>query len=171
MRVAVGSRNPVKVRATERALDGLASDVDPVAVDSGVGEQPWGQAETVAGATNRAERARATGEYDLGVGIEGGVATVDGVDGLFLVMWAAVTNGETVGHGGGPTLRLPERVRARLEDGAELGPVMDDLLGEDDVKHRQGAAGALTAGTIDRESALVHALAGSLAPFVTGYYR
>jgi non-canonical (house-cleaning) NTP pyrophosphatase len=33
-----------------------------------------------------------------------------------------------------------------------------------------GAAGVLTDGSIDRESALAHAVAGALGPFVTDLY-
>ncbi|MFC4549047.1 MULTISPECIES: inosine/xanthosine triphosphatase [Halorussus] len=192
MRVGVGSTNPVKRRATEAAFESLestASDtaasettatdstpvesvaVESVAVASGVSEQPFGERETVAGAENRARNALDSGEYDLGVGLEGGVAEAEGVDGLFLVMWAAATDGERVGRGAGPRLRLPDAIADRIRDGEELGPVMDDVLGEDDVAKKQGAAGALTAGIVDREGALADAVAGALGPFVTGLYE
>ena len=192
MRVGVGSTNPVKRRATEAAferLESTASDtaasettatdstgvesvaVDSVAVASGVSEQPFGERETAAGAANRARNALGSGEYDLGVGLEGGVAEVEGVDGLFLVMWAAATDGERVGRGAGPRLCLPVAIAGRVRDGEELGPVMDDVLGEDDVAKKQGAAGALTAGIVDREGALADAVAGALGPFVTDLYE
>jgi len=170
MRVAVGSRNPVKRAATERALNGRDATVEAVGVDSGVAEQPRGHAETVTGAENRARAALASTDADLGVGIEGGVATVEGADGLFLIMWAAVTDGERWGRGGGPTLRLPEDVATRVREGAELGPVMDDLLDTNGVARDRGAAGVLTGGSIDRESALAAAVAGALGPLVTDFY-
>lgn len=176
MRVAVGSGNPVKRDATANALPS-ATEVDAVSVDSGVSEQPWGETETIEGAGNRARRALDAGNYDLGVGLEGGVARVESphdgdpiVDGLFLTMWAAATDGDRIEYGGGPRLRLPDSVADRLEAGEELGPVMDDLLDTNGVKHDQGAAGVLTGGIVDRESALRHALAGALGPFVTEYY-
>lgn len=176
MRVAVGSGNPVKRDATANALPDDAV-VESVAVDSGVSEQPWGEAETIDGAGNRARRALESGDYDLGVGLEGGVSRVEAADrddplveGLFLTMWAVATDGDRFEYGGGPRLRLPRDVTARLEDGEELGPVMDDLLDTTGVKHDQGAAGVLTGGIVDRESALRHALAGALGPFVTGFY-
>ncbi len=173
MRVGVGSRNPVKIAAVETAFDGLGQRavVESVAVESGVPEQPFGEAETAEGAENRARRARRElSKCDLGVGLEGGVAEVPGTDHLYLIMWAAVTDGETVGRGAGPRLQLPNSVARRIRDGEELGPVMDDLLGEDDVAKKQGAAGALTGGIIDRREALEHAVAGALAPFVTDFY-
>jgi len=184
MRVGVGSGNPVKRRAVERVLESSRGvelveelDGDPttvavesVPVPSGVGEQPAGHAETVAGAENRAEAVLVAGDYDLAVGIEGGVAEFDGADGLFLVMWAVVSDGSRAGRGAGPSLELPADVAARIDHGAELGPVMDDLLDTTGVARRGGAAGALTAGRVDRADALSTAVAGALGPFVSELY-
>jgi non-canonical (house-cleaning) NTP pyrophosphatase len=58
-----------------------------------------------------------------------------------------------------------------LQDGAELGPVMDDLLDTSGVAENQGAAGVLTAGMTDRTEALRTAVAGALGPFVTDHYE
>ncbi len=165
-RVAVGSTNPVKVAATERALDLPAT---AVAVDSGVSDQPRGVEQTVAGAENRARRAL-DGDRDLGVGIEGGVAQRPGVDGLHLVMWAAVTDGDRLGRGSGPSVRLPDGVAERVRAGEELGPVMDDLTGAAGVKHDEGAAGVLTGGRTDRERALAQAVAAAAGPVLTDWY-
>ena len=176
MRVGVGSGNPVKRRAVEAVLDagedafGEAAAVEAVPVDSGVSEQPTGHGETVAGAETRARNALAAGAYDLGVGIEGGVADVEAAPGLFLVMWAAAADGDRLERGSGPALRLPEQVAERVRDGAELGPVMDDALGESEVARGRGAAGALTGGRIDRTEALSAAVAGALGPFATDLY-
>ncbi|WP_434522649.1 DUF84 family protein [Halorubrum sp. AS12] len=187
LRVGVGSGNPVKRRAVELAL-GSAADADlpgdptgvaveSVPVDSGVSEQPTGHAETVAGAENRAaavlevgSEADRTAAYDLGVGIEGGVAEFDGTDDRYLIMWAAVTDGDRVGRAAGPSLALPADVAARIDDGAELGPVMDDLLGTEGVATRGGAAGALTNGRVDRAEALAAAVSGALGPFASALY-
>jgi len=170
MRIAVGSENPVKVAATEAAIGDLpGATVDAVAVESGVAEQPTGLDETRTGARNRARRAYETGGYTLGVGIEGGVATL-GTDDLYLVMWAAVTDGQQVGLGSGPAFRLPAEIGERVAAGEELGPVMDDVLGEDDVARKQGAAGALSGGVVDRDDALAAATAAAMGPFVTDRY-
>jgi inosine/xanthosine triphosphatase len=181
MRVGVGSTNPVKRSATESALGEFpGAVVESVAVESGVSEQPVGESETVEGARNRARNVLDAGEYDVGVGVEGGVAevrvgvadeAVDGTDGLFLIMWAAATDGDRMGLGAGPRLRLPDSIASRVRDGEELGPVMDDVLGMDDVAEKQGAAGALTGNVIDRESALESAVAGAFGPFVTDLYE
>jgi len=197
MRVGVGSGNPVKRRAVERALgvggesdsgavlhdaevgplDGLPDDPETVAVESvpvpsGVSEQPTGHTETIAGAENRAAAVldAAPDAYDLGVGIEGGVARFDGGNGLFLVMWAAVSDGSRVGRGAGPSLELPDAVAARIGEGEELGPVMDDILDTTGVAKRGGAAGALTNGRVSRADALATAVAGAFGPVVSDLY-
>ncbi|NIB98701.1 inosine/xanthosine triphosphatase [Halobacterium sp. R2-5] len=166
MRVAVGSGNPVKRDAVAAALPDATAEA--VSVESGVPEQPWGDDETAEGARNRAERAFESGEFDIGVGLEGGVAERNGD--LFLIMWAAASDGERAETGGGPRMRLPDDVAARLYDGAELGPVMDDLLDTSGVAEDQGAAGVLTGGITNRTEALRTAVAGALGPFVTDYY-
>ncbi|MFC3478422.1 DUF84 family protein [Halobacterium litoreum] len=184
MRVAVGSGNPVKRDAVAAALPDAT--VDAVPVESGVSEQPWGDDETVEGARNRARRALGD-EYDLAVGLEGGVCAVERRetagnasgetassergDSLFLVMWAAATDGERTEVAAGPRLRLPESVAKRLRDGEELGPVMDDVLDTSGVAENEGAAGVLTAGMTDRTEALRTAVAGALGPFLTDYYE
>ncbi|OIB57522.1 DUF84 family protein [Natrialba sp. SSL1] len=195
MEIAVGSTNPVKVDAVERVLEShncacnADSDCDhgsetdcscdcpaldppatPVAVDSGVPEQPWSVEETITGARNRARRAYDTTMADYAVGLEGGVARFDGVDGLSLVMWAAVTDGTRVEVGSGPTLRLPDEIAARLENGEELGPVMDDVLDTTGIAEAEGAAGVLTDGLTDRTRALSEAVACAFGPFLTSYY-
>lgn len=170
MHVAVGSLNPVKRAATEQVVAAEWS-VEAVAVDSGVPEQPTGHDETVRGAETRARNAFAAVETaDFGVGIEGGVATFDAVAAPYLVMWAAVTDGERVTRAAGPALPLPDGVAARIDRGEELGPVLDDVLGTSGIAKQGGAAAAFTGGAIDRESALAHAVAGALGPYVSDLY-
>jgi inosine/xanthosine triphosphatase len=168
MRVAVGSGNPVKRDATTRAIADATVVAEPV--PSGVSEQPVGHGETRTGAENRARAALRAGDYDVGVGIEGGVATFDGASDPFLVMWAAVTDGERSGCGTGPSLRLPPAIADRVDDGEELGPVMDDVLGTTDVAKKAGAAGAFTDGRMTRTDALESAVTSAMAPFLSDLY-
>ncbi|MFD1597416.1 inosine/xanthosine triphosphatase [Halobellus rarus] len=181
MRIAVGSGNPVKREATVRVFPDDEVVAEPVS--SGVSEQPMGHEETRQGARNRAAAALGAGAYDLGVGIEGGVASVGGpatgsggvearaADAeLYLVMWSAVTDGDRWGVGAGPSLPLPTAIAARVRDGEELGPVMDDVLGESNVAENQGAAGAFTDGRLTRTDALDAAVAAAASPFLSDLY-
>lgn len=171
MDVAVGSTNPVKQRAVERVLEEFAGSVVAVAVDSGVSEQPSSVEETVAGARNRSRRALAATDADYGAGLEGGVTRFEYVPGVRLIMWACVTDGDRLEVASGPSLRLPDAVGARLEAGEELGPVMDDRLGTDNIAEAAGAAGVLTSGLTSRTQALAEAVACALGPFVTTQYE
>ncbi|MDS0281129.1 inosine/xanthosine triphosphatase [Haloarcula onubensis] len=164
MHVAIGSENPVKVRALERVVP--EAETTALGVESGVPEQPWGRSETVRGARNRADAALAVTDADYGVGIEGGVAERDVPGGLWLVMWAAVTDGTTSHLGAGPSIRLPAAVAQRLRNGEELGPVLDDELGREDIAEQEGAIGVYTAGRVGRADALVDAVAGAFGPFL-----
>ncbi|QLG50864.1 inosine/xanthosine triphosphatase [Natrinema halophilum] len=170
MEIAVGSTNPVKIDAVERTLERYDPTVTAIDVDSGVGEQPRSVDETVRGAENRARRALAATRADYGVGLEGGIARFEPVPGLSLIMWGAVTDGARTERGGGPVLRLPDRVAERVTEGAELGPILDEMLGTENVAQAEGAAGVLTAGLTDRTQALGEAVSCSFGPFLTDYY-
>ncbi|WP_254273692.1 DUF84 family protein [Haloarcula marina] len=164
MYVAVGSENPVKRVAVERTIDGR---VEAVGVDSGVSEQPRGRRETVRGAENRARASLSATDAAFGVGIEGGVESREHPAGLWLIMWAAVTDGESVHFGAGPSIRLPEAVADRVRAGEELGPVLDDRLGREAVSEQEGAVGIYTDGRVTRTDALADAVAGAFGPFFT----
>ena len=187
MRVAVGSQNPVKRDATEAAFEHLVGvTVTAESVASSVSEQPVGHDETVRGAESRARKALSAGAYDLGVGIEGGVAEFgDDSSGrrtwsagagelyeaeLYLIMWAGVTDGNTMSCAAGPSVQLPNTVASRISDGEELGPVMKDEFNLENVPENQGAIGVLTGNVLDRKSVLRTAVAGALGQFVTDCY-
>ena len=167
-RVAVGSTNPVKVAAVGAVLArcGWTTSVLSVAVASGVSDQPFGDAETIAGATQRARAALEAGDADLGVGIEGGV--VDEAGAMRTCAWAAVVSRDgRVGVGGSLAMPLPARVAALVRDGVELGHAMDHVTGTQGTKHGAGAVGILTAGLVDRQRAYETLVAYALAPFLS----
>lgn len=166
MHVVVGSGNPVKRDAVATALATVPATVEAKPVGSGVPDQPWGHQQTVAGATTRAKRAYRLSGATLGVGLEGGVADDLPVPGTYLIMWAAVTDGDRLERGAGPQLRLPPAVAHVLSTGGELGPALAQELDTPNLKEDIGAAGALTDEIIDRSSALRHAVAGALGPFL-----
>ncbi|MFW5965117.1 MAG: DUF84 family protein [Halodesulfurarchaeum sp.] len=168
MDVAVGSRNPVKYQATAAVFEN--ANVEAVSVDPGVSEQPLTTAETIEGARKRARRALDAEKADLGVGIEGGVARVEGEEGWYLTMWAAVADDTRLEIGSGPRIRLPSSIAGELQAGAELGPLLDERLGTEGIKKERGAAGLLTENAIDRQSSLEHAVAAAMAPIRSSQY-
>jgi inosine/xanthosine triphosphatase len=167
MKVAVGSTNPTKVAAVETVVKRFWPDAEIIAlaVPTGVSEMPMSDEETITGARNRALAVRQAANADLGFGLEGGVHP-DPL-GLLLQGWVVVTDGngrEGVACAG--RLRLPPMIADRVLAGEELGPVMDDLLGEANVKAKGGAIGALTAGLIPREQSFAVGVGYALSPFV-----
>ena len=166
-RVVVGSTNPVKIAAVKAVLAraGSAARVQGLAVSSGVRDQPFGDTETIRGATQRARAALEMSGADLAVGLEGGVVDEDGL--MRTCAWASVVNRDgRVGVGGSLAISLPARVAALVRDGVELGHAMDRVTGGQDTKHGSGAVGILTAGLIDRQRAYEVLVTYALAPFL-----
>jgi inosine/xanthosine triphosphatase len=168
MKIAVGSKNPVKIEAVRLVVARVwpEADIVPLAVPSGVAAMPMSDADCLAGARNRAKAAQAMANASLGVGLEGGVNPEPA--GLMLLGWVAVVDGRgRQGVGGGARLPLPAGIAGQVLAGAELGPLMDELLGQEDVKRKGGAVGALTGGLVLRTDAFAMAVAYALAPFVS----
>jgi len=167
-RVAVGSRNPVKLAAVRAILERVQPSLhlEGVEVESGVPEQPVGDEQTQRGARNRAIAALRVTGAELAVGLEGGVVVLD--DGrMRSCAWAVVVdhNGRE-GMGGSLSMPLPELVAARIRAGEELGHAMDAIANVVGTKHGRGAVGILTAGLIDRQGAYEPMVAYALAPWL-----
>ena len=84
LRIAVGSQNPAKIGAVERALkrclhDNVTVQISGFNVPSGVPDQPFGDLETLVGGKNRAKAAYEAYQVenkippDIAVGMEGGL--------------------------------------------------------------------------------------------------
>ena len=150
------------------ARAGISASVEGIAAASDVPAQPRGDEETIRGARNRADRARAALGADLGVGLEGGVVELpDGS--LRTCAWAVVVDAAgRSGTGGSLAMPLPPAVAAMLADGLELGDAMDRLTGGRDTKYGAGASGILTAGLVDRQAAYESLVTYALAPWLAG---
>lgn len=171
-RVAVGSRNPVKVAAVSQVVRRLhaAALVEGVQVPSGVPDQPVGDAETQLGAAARARAAREALDADIGVGLEGGVVD-EGGGAMRTCAWAAVAlrDGREF-LGGSLAMPLPPAVAALVRSGVELGHAMDALTGGTDTKHGAGAVGILTNGMIDRQRAYETLVTYALSPVIAAEF-
>jgi len=166
--VIVGSSNPVKIAAVRAVIERLypTAEVSGVSVPSGVPDQPIGDAETQAGARQRAQLALVAGAGTLGVGLEGGIVVLpDGA--MRSCAWAVAVDADgREGVGGSLSMPIPEIVAARIRDGQELGYAMDAVARVTGTKHGLGAVGILTAGLVDRQRAYEHVVAYALAPWL-----
>ncbi|MCB0063512.1 MAG: inosine/xanthosine triphosphatase [Caldilineaceae bacterium] len=170
-RVAVGSTNPVKIAAVTHIIHQIwpAAEILAVAVASGVHAQPHSDDEAIQGATNRARQALAACGAELGIGLEGNVA--ESAYGLFNTGWAVVVDqGGVTGIGGSGRFLLPAKIAEAIRGGEELGPLMDQLSGEQNTRHRQGAFGIFTDDLITRQGALETALISALTRFLNPQY-
>jgi inosine/xanthosine triphosphatase len=168
-KVAVGSQNPVKLQAVQRAFRRVFPDSDlqaiAVEVTSGVDDQPRGDPEALSGALNRARAA--SKEYptaDFCVGIEGAVK--DTTVGMEAFAWVAVTSQRLVGKGRTATFYLPERVATSVRTGTELGQAIDALFDTVGSKRREGAIGLLTQGVLGRAELYEQGVLVALLPFL-----
>mmetsp|Transcript_113583 Transcript_113583/g.222718 ORF Transcript_113583/g.222718 Transcript_113583/m.222718 type:complete len:189 (+) Transcript_113583:68-634(+) len=175
--IAVGSTNPVKVAASvngvKRAFQLLGEvSTEKFNVPSGVSDQPMTDAETKAGAQNRAKAAYAAYQraHDgiapfLSVGLEGGVQQCDNSE-LECFAWIAVYNGTQTGFARTGSFVLPRRIRDLVVDeGMELGHADDLVFGATNSKQSSGAVGFLTNGVIDRAAYYEHAVILACIPF------
>ncbi len=170
MKIHVGTRNTLKVRAVRSAFalafDNEPLDVVAVEIEGGVPSQPFDD-EVVQGAICRARGALTGADY--GVGIEAGLVRFPGYDGYLSVQFCAVldrTGRLTVGHGPGHT--LPQEVLDRLMNGSTLNREMSQLSGIPEIKEKEGAIGILSGGRIDRFSITREAVLMALIPRVAG---
>ena len=167
-RVAVGSKNPVKLAAARAVVTRLAPGVTVEAIEtaSGVPDQPFGDEETIRGAVARARGAREKLDADFGIGLEGGVVEMpDGT--MRTCAWAAVVSRSgRHGVGGSLAMPLPESVASMVRSGMELGHAMDKLTGHSNIKHGAGAVGILTGGLVDRQAAYEVLVAYALSVFL-----
>ncbi|PIR58772.1 MAG: inosine/xanthosine triphosphatase [Candidatus Pacebacteria bacterium CG10_big_fil_rev_8_21_14_0_10_56_10] len=160
-RIFVGSDNPVKVNGVVNAASETWPEVvvTGLSVDSGVPAQPRSDEDTFQGALNRARAAleegwrlqpvNDDGQVALGVGLEGGVYRRG--DELWSTVWVAVldqTGYSTAANGA--RFKVPQPVADQIEAGGEMGPIMAQLVGERDVRRKQGMIGVITQGFVDR---------------------
>ena len=167
MRIAVGSQNPVKIAAVRTIVAKIwpAAEAHGVAVPSGVSAMPMNDAECIAGARGRATAALNALDADLGLGLEGGVHSINGQ--LFLTGWVmAVDRAGRESIGSAARMPLPPAVSAQVLSGRELGLVMDELTGRERTNHAEGAIGILTHQLMTRQRSFEAAVAYALVPWL-----
>ncbi len=165
LKVCVGSVNPAKVAAVRGAFSCYFKELEISFrdVESGVSVQPNSAQETFFGAQTRARNA--FGGCDYSVGIEGGLFEMPA--GYMLGAVACIFDGKNFFFGTASFLMLPLDVVARVLAGEELGPLVDELTGLKNSKHKEGVVGIVTKGIVTRDKALEQAVVMALAPIVS----
>ena len=155
----IGTTNKAKLHACEAVLKQYFphSKITGISVSSDVSDQPFGDEETLEGALNRARKASENGEFAVGIGLEGGVRFVNKQ--LYICNWGALhlPDGSSF-TAGGAQIELPIDIAREIQDGKELGPVIEKHFRKDNIRHNEGAMGILTNGTISRTDLFAHIL-------------
>ena len=162
--IAVASANPAKIAAVEQCFCQVFPDkqlrVSGFACESGVRAQQLCAEETLLGAENRIAQLKNQIAADFYVAIEAGL------EGEMTFAWMVIHHGNQVGKARSASLMLPPAALALLARGEELGDVMDQLFGTQNIKQAGGAIGLLTGNRLSRASVYQQALVLALIPFL-----
>ncbi len=171
MKIAVGSKNPVKIAAVENVVKKVWPDAEVVGIEvsHGTSIQPNTQKDAIEGALNRAILAQKQTNADFGFGLEG--STFDSEHGMFLDGWAAVVDKHgNKGIASCGCLMLPEKLAKEVRQGKELGPATDAIFGHDNIKQKEGTVGMLTGNMVKRTEAFERGVTYALAKFLNPQY-
>lgn len=170
MKILVGSKNPVKLKAVEETFTMYYNSIEVIGlnVNSEVPDQPIGD-DTFRGAENRTRSLASINEEqqlnaDFFVGIEGGISKIYNNWFAFGAMCVMSKNREKT-FGTSAHFELPEIVTKELLKGRELGDVMDEIMREDNTKQKGGAIAFFTLGKMDRKELYIPGLISALVPF------
>ena len=168
--VIVGSLNPVKIEATRIAFTRVWPEqnwiVNGCAVPSGVSAQPMSFTETIRGARNRAVNALSTSAASLyTVGIEGGLQQIEGqwYDFGWIIIRDRAGNegiGATIG------MAVPPRMIEMIQQGMELGDVIDIVFEKQNSKQVNGHFGLMTHDALTRSAAYADGVVSALSHFI-----
>ncbi|MCK4730540.1 MAG: inosine/xanthosine triphosphatase [Candidatus Aenigmarchaeota archaeon] len=177
-KILVGSQNPVKINSVKEGFSNYFKNIEVIGVDvnSGVPDQPVND-EIFEGAKNRALELKKKDDLEnLGggffVGIEGGITEINSKWHNFMVVYIIDDKGRT-GLGTSSHFELPEIVAKKLLNGGELGPAMDELTGDSNIKQKGGAIGFFTKDVLNRKDLCVPGVITALIPFINEklYFR
>jgi len=163
MKIVVGSKNPVKVKACENVFKLLFENFEISCIEVKTKKQPLGMHETIKGAIKRAEEAVKYG--DIGVGIEAGLIEIPFTEsGYFDIQFCAIKDGKKLTLGCGMGFEYPRKVVDNVLKGSSVGEIIAELSGISNIGRKIGAIGFLSNGIINREKLTEQAVLAALIP-------
>ncbi len=185
MLIVIGTLNRAKTEGFKKAVDTISKNInDPlwntieynsVETSSGVSSRPLSTDEMINGAINRARDAlKKVPNADFSVGMEGGVYTNS--FGTYLGAWIAIIKNsqnttnhkEEIGLGCSAFIEIPKDFAERLNNGEEMGPLMQELMNDknNNIRHSNGTSGVLTSDLYTRNMEFEHATICAFAKFL-----
>ncbi|GAB58653.1 UPF0244 protein [Rheinheimera nanhaiensis E407-8] len=165
MKVIVASANPAKIRAVSAAFEQIftakAVEYRGQACESGVAAQPMDSDETLRGALNRLQAvAAAVPGADYYVALEAGL------DGDSSFAWVVIAHQGKLSKSRSASVPLPPAALMALQQGEELGDVMDRMFAQQNVKQQGGAIAMLTNHLLTRAGVYQQAIILAMIPFM-----
>ncbi|MBI4008975.1 inosine/xanthosine triphosphatase [Candidatus Roizmanbacteria bacterium] len=168
MIVAVGSKNPTKIRPVREVFSHHFKKIDIRAVNvaSGVKDQPQHVDEIYQGALNRALNGlKKVKNADYGVGIEGGIHRYK--HGWFEQSIVVIVDKKlNIGVGASGGLVLPKKIIQEIQTGKNLEQAVDKYFKTNKIGEGIGMFGIFTKGVVTRAEGVKHGVAFALARFL-----
>jgi inosine/xanthosine triphosphatase len=176
MKVAVCSKNPVKIEAATEAFCSYFDEINLTSIEmtnnKDVKSQPMTSHETLNSAVKRVQIARERIDADFYVSMEGGMNCDD--FGAFLTWYVCVGNnlGE-ISIAGGGRMPLPKKIYNELKNNieTELGDIMDRVTKEENIKQKGGSTAVFTGNRIQRKDVFKREIIMALIPFTSTIYQ
>lgn len=167
--IIVASANPSKINAVANAFQQLLPQqkchVSGIATLSGVAAQPLSSDETLQGALNRINDAKARQP-----GASYYVSIEAGLDEDFTFAWIVIEHQGKISKSRSAAFMLPPTVLNAIAQGEELGDIMDTLFSQHNIKQKGGAIGLLTAGKLSRSEVYTQAIILAMIPFINSQF-
>jgi inosine/xanthosine triphosphatase len=163
MKIAVGTKSKLKLRAVENSLQvlGVVGEVVGYKVKSLISDQPQGFEETSEGALNRATEALYQAkDSKIGVGIENGLFNIPGINEWFdMPIICVLTDDSKKYFSVGAGYSIPSWMIERIfSDHTELGFIIQEL----DKDAEKDPINYFTKGALKREEILTQAIVCAL---------
>jgi inosine/xanthosine triphosphatase len=179
LNICVGSLNPTKLKAVKLAFSRYYKNfkVYNIRADSKVSNQPIGLRHIIDGAINRAKQSlnyfideKKIKTNIFGVGIEAGLVEVPFTKTGFMdFQFCAIINEEKqISLGSGIAFEYPKLIIHQIlqDKNKEVGELIGNLAGNENLKNEAGAISFLSKNTITRTEILTQATICALLPFI-----
>lgn len=170
--ILVASRNPVKIKATEKAFQPFFNELNidnrEVILPLRDADQPIGEEQTREFSQLRvSEVRRGNVGYDFYVGVEGGIVKTYTGD-TRIVVYSSVGQNDSIVTIRGCEIPLPEKWFDELSNKSygELGDLVEYVSGVQEIKRKQGAVGFFTMDNVTRFDILKQSIIMALIPYL-----
>lgn len=175
-KITICSINPVKIQAVKEAFDLHFAKIEYKNLDlshfESVSNQPMSSDETLKSALNRLQIARTLEDSDFYVSLEGGLDR--DTYGSFLTWFICISDNrgkESIAGGG--RMAVPSIIYETLINNPEreLGKIMDELIGDHNIKQKGGSTAIFTDNRIMRKDVFKRDIILALVPFVNSTFK